>query len=163
MSSSGSEASDSEDLEYEEAFSGGNLTYPMIGSKVRKGGYLMIKGFPCKVTSISVSKTGKHGHAKAHVFGNDIFTGTKKEDVFPSSHNVNIPVVNKLEVDCVSLEDGVINYMNEEGDICETEFPEEASFAPALQDAFDAEKDIAISILRSMEKELVVAWRETRE
>merc|ERR1712032_1288226 len=66
----------------------------------------MIKDFPCKITEISISKTGKHGHAKAHVFGNDIFTGKKYEDVFPTSHNVDAPVVNKVEVEVVSIEEG---------------------------------------------------------
>ena len=48
----------SEDLEYEAGVSGGTLTYPVAGGSVRKNGHMMIKGFPCKVTDISVSKTG---------------------------------------------------------------------------------------------------------
>ena len=34
-----------------------------------------IKGRPCKVLSISVSKTGKHGHAKCNFETVDIFNG----------------------------------------------------------------------------------------
>ena len=31
---------------------------------MRKGGYLMINGYACKVVNMSTAKTGKHGGAK---------------------------------------------------------------------------------------------------
>jgi translation initiation factor 5A len=46
------------------AGAGSSDTYPEQCSKMRKGGYVMIKGRPCKVVETSTSKTGKHGHAK---------------------------------------------------------------------------------------------------
>ena len=46
---------------------------------------------------ITTSKTGKHGHAKAHIVGLDIFTGKKYEDLCPTSHNMSVPVVNRAE------------------------------------------------------------------
>ena len=47
--------------------------------------------FP-QVMSISTSKTGKHGHAKASFVAMDIFTGRRYEDSQPTSHNVAVPV-----------------------------------------------------------------------
>ena len=152
----------SEDLEYEAAVSGGSLTYPVSGGSIRKNGYMIIKEFPCKITEISISKTGKHGHAKAHVFGNDIFTGKKYEDVFPTSHNVDAPVVNKAEVEVVSIEDGFINYMDDEGEIYEIELPEDEEIANGIQEAMDNGRDVTISILKSMGKEQVITFRETK-
>ena len=76
----------------------------------------MIKGFPCQVSKVSHHKQ-KHGHAKVHVYGLDIFTGQKKEDFFPASHNVPCPVVKRLELEVVSMEDGFISYIDDEGDI----------------------------------------------
>lgn len=64
---------------FESADAGSSHTYPMEGGQIRKGGYIMIKGRPCKVSDVSTSKTGKHGHAKCHFVAIDIFTGKKME------------------------------------------------------------------------------------
>merc|ERR1719453_2616484 len=48
---------------------------------VRSGSYIMIQGRPCRVESVSVSKTGKHGHSKTHIQAVDLQTGTKVEDL----------------------------------------------------------------------------------
>jgi translation initiation factor 5A len=55
--------------------SGASLTTPEEASALRKGGFVCIKGFPCKISDISKSKTGKHGSAKIATVGIDIFTG----------------------------------------------------------------------------------------
>ncbi len=72
-------------------------TYPMQCSALRKGGNVVIKGHPCKIVEMSTSKTGKHGHAKVHMVAIDIFTGKKLEDLCPSTHNMLVPHVKRVD------------------------------------------------------------------
>eukprot|EP00747_Dinoflagellata_sp_TGD_P206514 gnl/TRDRNA2_/TRDRNA2_80211_c0_seq1.p1 gnl/TRDRNA2_/TRDRNA2_80211_c0~~gnl/TRDRNA2_/TRDRNA2_80211_c0_seq1.p1 ORF type:complete len:179 (+),score=26.30 gnl/TRDRNA2_/TRDRNA2_80211_c0_seq1:58-594(+) len=81
--------------EFESADAGGSMTFPMEAGQIRKGAFVLLKGFPCKVSETSTSKTGKHGHAKVNFVGYDIFTQRKVEDMCPSSHNMDIPNVKR--------------------------------------------------------------------
>merc|ERR1719310_118997 len=86
---------------FEATDSGASKTYPMQAGEIRKGSHVMIKGKPCKVAEVTTSKTGKHGHAKAHIVGLDIFTSKKYEDLCPTSHNVEVPFVKRTELQCL--------------------------------------------------------------
>jgi len=71
-------------------------------SALRKNGFVVIKGRPCKIVDMSTSKTGKHGHAKVHLTAIDIFTNKKLEDLSPSTHNMDVPNVSRKEYQLVS-------------------------------------------------------------
>jgi len=102
---------------FESADAGSSHTYPMEGGQIRKGGYIMIKGNACKVSDVSTSKTGKHGHAKCHFVAIDIFSGKKMEDLVPSSHTTSVPFVKKEEFQCIDAdEDGFITVITASGD-----------------------------------------------
>merc|ERR1711874_934132 len=57
----------SDDETFEATGAAGALTYPIQCSALRKNGYAMLKGHPCKIVDMSTSKTGKHGHAKVNM------------------------------------------------------------------------------------------------
>merc|ERR1711982_285105 len=103
---------------FESADSGASDTYPQQAGEIRKGSYLMIKGHPCKCQEVSTSKTGKHGHAKAHIVALDIFTGKKYEDLCPNSHNLSVPFVKRTEYQVLTADEttGEVSLLTETGD-----------------------------------------------
>jgi len=53
-------------------------------SQVKVGDIVIIKGRPCKVISVSVSKTGKHGNSKTH------FKFADFDDWFHSNSDIEV-------------------------------------------------------------------------
>merc|ERR1712118_456204 len=106
------------DEEFDTADAGSSDTDPTQAGELRKGSHVMIKGHPCKVSDISTSKTGKHGHAKAHIVAIDIFTGKKYEDLCPTSHNVSVPFVKRVEYQVLTADadSGNVSLLLESGD-----------------------------------------------
>lgn len=95
---------------------------PVRAGNLKKGSYVLAKeSFPCKVLEVTTSKTGKHGHAKAHITCADIFTGKKYEINEPTSHNLKEPVVTKNEYDLIELSaNGEVTYMDENNEYDES-------------------------------------------
>jgi translation initiation factor 5A len=106
----------SDDHDFESGSSGASETIPMQCSSLRKNGYCCIKGRPCKIVEMSTSKTGKHGHAKVHLVGIDVFTNKKYEDICPSTHNMDVPNVLRIEYQVLSVDEGYFCMMDDAGE-----------------------------------------------
>jgi len=154
------------DSEYviESADAGASATIPMEAGQIKKGGFIMIKGKPCKVLSISVSKTGKHGHAKCNFLAVDIFTGKKLEDMVPSSHRTTVPVVVRTEWEIIDIgEDGELTLMDEAGnqktDVNLPPVPE--NMAQEIRDTWaDGENQVSCTVQAAVGIEQVVAYKK---
>merc|ERR1719215_2112934 len=94
-------------------------THPHEAHHVKKGGYIMIKDFPCKIVEIKTSKTGKHGHAKCNITGVDVLTGRKYNEVHPGHIILDAFDRIQMEYDVSHTEgaedDFVVHAMDEEG------------------------------------------------
>ena len=67
------------------------------------GRFVVIDGEPCKVTSMQIAKTGKHGHAKARVEGVGILDGQKRTLVSPVDAKVDLPITEKKSAQIIAF------------------------------------------------------------
>jgi len=85
-------------------------------NELHRGSFVLMRGqFPCRVVETSTSKTGKHGHAKVHVICLDIFTGKKYEDIIPSCRNVEVPEIERKELEVARLDGSRLSVRGKEG------------------------------------------------
>ncbi|KAL0217223.1 hypothetical protein RCL1_007706 [Eukaryota sp. TZLM3-RCL] len=151
------------DVEFEVTGAGASLTYPKQAGNVRKGDVAILKGHPCKITDVRVSKTGKHGHAKANFTGTDIFTNNKYEDMCPTSHNLDIPVVKRLEYQLLHVEDNFAHLLiPETGEMREDVPVPTGELGETLMADYEANKTIWVTVIAAMDKEAIVSYREVR-
>jgi len=148
-----------DDGHFEGADAGGALTYPMQCSALRKNGYCIMKGHPCKIVDMSTSKTGKHGHAKVNLVGIDIFDGKKYEDMSPSTHNMEVPNVTRTELSCIDVnEDGYLTLMDDAGETREDlHCNHNPELLAEIQKKFDDGDDFMVTVLKAMGKEVPMA------
>lgn len=141
----------------------GSLTYPAKANTLKKGQYVVIKGFPCKIVEVTTSKTGKHGHAKVHCTAVDIFTEKKYIEHTPGSHNVEKPFVTKMEYDLVDLNkgDGTVQYLDDETNEINEELridPKSEMFEKMLA-GLDNGDNVIISVTNAMGRSEVTGHR----
>ena len=70
---------------------------------LKVGRFVVIDGEPCKVTSMQIAKTGKHGHAKARVEGVGILDGQKRTLVAPVDAKVDLPITEKKSAQIIAF------------------------------------------------------------
>ncbi|KAL1059674.1 hypothetical protein V6Z11_1Z017200 [Gossypium hirsutum] len=117
---------------------------------------------PCKVVEVSTSKTGKHGHAKCHFVGIDIFTAKKLEDIVPSSHNCDVPHVNRTDYQLIDIsEDGFVSLLTDSGDTKDDlRLPTDENLLKQIKDGFAEGKDLVVSVMSAMGEEQICALKD---
>eukprot|EP00571_Detonula_confervacea_P010829 CAMPEP_0172299320 /NCGR_PEP_ID=MMETSP1058-20130122/1675_1 /TAXON_ID=83371 /ORGANISM="Detonula confervacea, Strain CCMP 353" /LENGTH=157 /DNA_ID=CAMNT_0013008757 /DNA_START=40 /DNA_END=513 /DNA_ORIENTATION=+ len=153
-----------DDYVIESSDAGASAVIPMEAGNIKKGGHMMIKGKACKVLTISVSKTGKHGHAKCNFLAVDIFTGKKCEDMIPSSHGTTVPVVNRSDWEIIDIEeDGELTLMDEGGnqktDVNLPTYP--PTMAQEIRDLWDGgENQVSCTVQSAIGIEQVISFKK---
>lgn len=71
--------------------------------ELRENRYVIIDEEPCRIISISTSKPGKHGEAKARVEGIGIFDELKHSFVHPVSHKIKVPIIDKRAAQVLAI------------------------------------------------------------
>jgi translation initiation factor 5A len=79
---------------------------------LKEGRYMNVDDEPCKIISISTSKPGKHGEAKARIEAVGIFDGSKRSVVYPVRHKVQVPVIDKRQAQIVTIAGSEVQLMD---------------------------------------------------
>ena len=155
---------DLDNFDFSSGEAGASETIPMEAGQIRKGGYIMIKGQPCKVSDVSTSKTGKHGHAKCNFIAYNIFNNKRLEDMVPSTHGTTVPVVSRMEYTLVDIDDeDYVSLMDENGetrdDLKLPEYPD--NYAEELKAEFD-KKELFVTVLKACGQEQIISHKESQ-
>ncbi len=75
--------------------------------EIKPGTNIIIEGAPYTVKKIDISKTGKHGHAKARIEAIGILSDQKKIIVAPGHDRFEVPMVAKGKGQVLSIGDRV--------------------------------------------------------
>jgi translation initiation factor 5A len=76
--------------------------------------FIIIDDEPCKITSLTKSKPGKHGEAKARVEAVGIFDNQKRTLVHPVTHKVKVPLIDRRKAQVLALIGSEVQLMDME-------------------------------------------------
>ncbi|KAG2545734.1 hypothetical protein PVAP13_9KG229481 [Panicum virgatum] len=136
--------SDSEEHHFEsKADAGASKTYPQQAGTIRKNGYIV-------------------GHAKCHFVAIDIFNGKKLEDIVPSSHNCDVPHVNRTDYQLIDIsEDGFVSLLTENGGTKDDlRLPTDETLLSQIKAGFDDGKDLIVSVMSAMGEEQICGLKD---
>ncbi|QSZ34013.1 hypothetical protein DSL72_005593 [Monilinia vaccinii-corymbosi] len=146
---------------FDSADAGASATYPMQCSALRKNGFVVIKNRPCKIVDMSTSKTGKHGHAKVHMVAIDIFTQKKLEELCPSTHNMDVPNVSRVEYQLLDItDDDFLSLMSENGDLKDDVKLPDGEVGQKIRGLFESDKETNVIVLTAMGEQLAIDGKE---
>ncbi len=79
---------------------------------LKVGRYVALENSAYKILSMSKSKPGKHGSAKARLELEDIFTGQKRSHVGTVTDSINIPMIEKGSAIITHMQGGEVHAMD---------------------------------------------------
>ena len=102
------------------------VTKLIAATSIQEGRYIVLDDVPCKVTSVQISRPGKHGHAKVRITAIGIIDNKKRDIVMPGHDMVPTPVIDKKTAQVLSVHDNIANVMDAETyETFDIEVPEE--------------------------------------
>jgi translation initiation factor 5A len=79
---------------------------------LKEGRYMLIDDEPCKIESITKSKPGKHGAAKARIEARSIFTGAKKSYMGSVTDKIWVPMMDRRAAQILAVMGNQVQVMD---------------------------------------------------
>ena len=98
----------------------------VIVGTLKKGDTIIIDNAACKITDVSISRPGKHGHAKVNLTAVGILDDKKRNVVMPGHDKVEAPIIEKKSAQVLAVAGKTANVMDTESyETFELDIPEE--------------------------------------
>ncbi|OIO41481.1 translation initiation factor IF-5A [Candidatus Pacearchaeota archaeon CG_4_9_14_3_um_filter_31_7] len=95
-------------------------------TELKTGSYAIIDEAPCIIKKIDISKTGKHGHAKARIEAVGLIDDKKRIVVKTGHDKLGVPAIEKRRGQVLNFNNNAANLMDIENyETIEVEVPEE--------------------------------------
>lgn len=93
---------------------------------LKPNGFVLIDDVPCRVERVDVTKSGKHGAAKARVEAVGLLDGKRRSIVKPADETVEVPIVEKKKAQVLAIIGNKAQLMDmSDYSVLELEIPEE--------------------------------------
>jgi translation initiation factor 5A len=80
--------------------------------ELKEGRFVVIDEEPCKILSITTSKPGKHGEAKARIDAVGLYDEKKRSIVHPVTHKVQVPMIDKRKAQILAIQGEEVQLMD---------------------------------------------------
>lgn len=116
------------------------MSKPADVGALRVGGYVIVDNEPCRVSSLTKSKPGKHGAAKARVVAIGVFDGTKRTFVKPVDAQIEVPLIEKRTGQVLALLPSAVQIMDLESyEVFEASHPDDEELKGRLTSGVEVE------------------------
>jgi translation initiation factor 5A len=133
-------------------------------NRLRIGKYALLEGRPCRVVEIAKSKTGKHGHAKANIAGTDLFTGKRYEAHLPTSHDIEVPIVQRLDYSLILIDGKFTQLIDLSGTMREDVEVTDDEICERLVQVYESGEaaEIIVTVLSSLGETKIIEFRKVQ-
>lgn len=116
------------------------MSKPVDVGSLRVGGYVIIDNEPCRIASLTKSKPGKHGSAKARVVAIGVFDSAKRTFVKPVDAQMEVPMIEKKSGQVLALLPNAVQIMDLENyEVFEAVYPDEEELKQKLASGIEVE------------------------